>query len=206
MPSLSIKRAVRSLAAPVGAGLARLGISANAVTLFGLILAAACGFFLGRGDYGAGLACLLASSLCDLLDGAVARSRGRTGSPFGAALDSVVDRYGEAMILTGVLVDGVLHRDHGASFVWLWSLALTASFLTSYVRARAEGLGFRCEVGLLERPERLALMGLLCLIGPRSAPWILGALAVGGHITVLQRVLHLRKEARLHPSDRKPGA
>ena len=103
MPSLSIKRAVRSLAAPVGAGLARLGISANAVTLFGLILAAACGFFLSRGNYGAGLACLLASSLCDLLDGAVARSRGRTGSPFGAALDSVVDRYGEAMILTGVL-------------------------------------------------------------------------------------------------------
>ncbi len=204
MPSHSMKRWARNLAAPVGGGLARIGVSANAVTLSGLLFAAACGFFLGRGDYAAGLACLLASSLCDLLDGAVARSRGRGGSPLGATLDSAVDRYGEAMILTGVLVDGVLHRDQGETFLWLWSLALAASFLTSYVRARAEGLGFRCEVGLLERPERLALIGLLCVIGPRAAMWILGALAVGGHITVVQRILHLRREARLSHPDRGP--
>jgi CDP-diacylglycerol---glycerol-3-phosphate 3-phosphatidyltransferase len=194
MPSPSLKRSVRELAAPVGDGLARIGITANAVTLFGLVLAAGCGVLLGRGRWLSGFLCLLASGLCDLIDGAVARARGGTGSPLGAALDSAVDRYGEAMILTGVLVDAVHRRQPGEGFLWLWSLALTAAFLTSYVRARAEGLGFRCEVGLLERPERLTLLGLLCLVGPRGAGWILGALAVGGHITVVQRILHVRRE------------
>lgn len=205
MPSASVKKWVRDFAAPVGNGFARVGISANAVTLSGLLLSAACGFFLGRGKWMAGLGCLLMGSFCDLIDGAVARSRGRSGSPLGAALDSTVDRYGEAMILTGVLVDGVLHRNHGEAFLWLWSLALTASFLTSYVRARAEGLGFRCEVGLLERPERLFLLGLLCAVGPRASMWVLGALAAGGHFTVIQRILHVRREARLNGADRGTG-
>jgi CDP-diacylglycerol--glycerol-3-phosphate 3-phosphatidyltransferase len=202
MPSASLKRWARNLAAPVGTLLARIGISANTVTLSGLLLAIACGFFLGRDNWAAGLACLLASALCDLLDGAVARSRGGSGSPLGASLDSAVDRYGEAMILTGVLVNGIVHRHQGEAFLWIWSLALTASFLTSYVRARAEGLGYRCEVGLLERPERLALLGLLCVIGPRGSIWILGALAVGGHVTVVQRILHLRREVRRNRSSR----
>ena len=188
MPSRSLKGAVRAFLGPVGRAVGAIGISANVVTIAGLALAAGSGVLLARGFWRTAFVCLLGSGLCDLLDGAVARARGGAGSRLGAALDSTVDRYGEALVLTGILVHRVQHGA-GAPFMWLWALALTASFLISYVRARAEGLGLRCEVGLLERPERMGLLLVLCLLGPRAAPWILGVLALGGHITFVQRLI-----------------
>ncbi|MFB3907094.1 MAG: CDP-alcohol phosphatidyltransferase family protein [Candidatus Eisenbacteria bacterium] len=195
MPSDPMKGRVRALARPVGVALARIGVSANAVTLAGFAFAAASGLLLAHGSRIGGLVFLILGSLADLFDGAVARAHGGTGTPFGAALDSTLDRYAEALILTGILISGI-ERGEPALFVWLFALALTGSFLTSYVRARAEGLGMRCEVGLLERPERLVLLGIACLLGPRSDVWVLGALALGSHITFLQRLALVRREAR----------
>jgi len=199
----SIKSSVRAMAAPLGAVLARAGVSANGVTLAGLVLAGITGAMLAGGRWGLGLLFFLASSLCDLLDGAVARARGASGSPLGAALDSTADRYGEALVLGGVLIDAHLRSGAGEIYTWIWVLALTGSFLTSYVRARAEGLGLRCEVGLMERPARLALIGILCLIGPRAGIWTLTLLALGGHITFVQRLLHVRRESMRPARDRE---
>jgi CDP-diacylglycerol--glycerol-3-phosphate 3-phosphatidyltransferase len=197
MPSPALKKLGRDVTRPFGKALASIGVTANAVTIIGLLFAAACGFFLARGQGIAAFLFLVASSMCDMLDGAVARAGGVAGTPMGAALDSTADRYGEALILAGVLIrDHNQDHSHGEWFLWLVVLTLTASFLTSYVRARAEGLGLQCDVGLFERPERLGLLALLCLFGPRFAPYILGLLALGAHVTVLQRLLLVRRSTR----------
>lgn len=194
MPSRSVKQATRSMVLPMGRALARIGLTANGVTLVGLLFAFAVAFALERGWRALAFGCLAISAFCDLLDGAVARARDG-GSSFGAALDSAVDRVGEAAIFAGILIastrDGARER-----FVWIWSLALTSSFLTSYVRARAEGLGIRCEVGLLERPERLGLLALIVVAGTRWTEWGLGLIAILGTITVFQRILHIRVASR----------
>jgi CDP-diacylglycerol---glycerol-3-phosphate 3-phosphatidyltransferase len=195
MPSASLKNFARGFALPVGRALSSIGITANAVTFAGLLFAGGAGVLLGFDRRLAAFACLAGSGLCDLLDGAVARARGGGGSTFGAAFDSTADRYGEALILAGVLLFRIRQGGIDDWFVWLWVLTLVGSFLTSYVRARAEGLGLRCEVGLLERPERLGLMALFPALGPRFAPWILGALALGSHITFVQRLIHIRRTA-----------
>jgi CDP-diacylglycerol--glycerol-3-phosphate 3-phosphatidyltransferase len=187
MPSPAIKNLVRESARPIGTFLASGGITADAVTVAGLCFAALCGVLLALGEWTLAFVSLLVSGLCDMLDGAVARARGGGGTAFGAALDSTADRYGEALILGGILVDAV-HREVGAGFLVVWTLSLIASFLTSYVRARAEGLGLSCEVGILERPERLVLLAILCLLGPSAAPYVLGVLALGGHVTFIQRL------------------
>ncbi len=194
MPSRSLKETTRALALPLGRGLARIGFTANGVTLIGLLFAFAAAVAIARDSRALGLVCIGVSSLCDLLDGAVARAA-TGGSSFGAALDSVVDRLGEAAIMAGVLV-GALHQGAQERYVWIWSAALTASFLISYVRARAEGLGMRCEVGLLERPERLGFLAILALVGPRWGEWVLAILAVLGTFTVFQRLLHVRRLSR----------
>jgi CDP-diacylglycerol---glycerol-3-phosphate 3-phosphatidyltransferase len=194
MPSRSVKQATRDMVLPMGRALARIGLTANGVTLVGLLFAFAVAFALERGWRPLALGCLAISAFCDLLDGAVAKARGG-GSSLGAALDSSADRIGEAAIFAGLLAatvrDGAKER-----FVWIWSIALTSSFLTSYVRARAEGLGLRCEVGLLERPERLGLLALIVIAGTRWTEWGLGLLGVLGTITVFQRILHVRTASR----------
>lgn len=187
MPHPWLKDRTRGLAAPVGRGIAAIGLGPDVITLIGFLLSVAAALWLADGRWILAFVALGAGSLCDLLDGAVARARGG-GTPLGATLDSTVDRYSESVVLTGVLIHR-LQQGVEAWFIWLWAVALTASFLISYVRARAEGLGLRCDVGLLERPERLGLLLLLCLLGPRSAPWILGLLAVGGHVTFIQRIV-----------------
>jgi CDP-diacylglycerol--glycerol-3-phosphate 3-phosphatidyltransferase len=189
-----LKLWVRSLAGPVGCALARLGISADVVTLLGVAAAvvAAWGLFADRRWIA--FAALFASGLMDLLDGAVARAGGRRGTPFGAALDSALDRYGEGLILCAILARLALD----AAPPWLLALAALSSvgsFMVSYVRARSEGLGIPCEVGLLERPERLLLLLVLSLWGRGGWPWILGLLALLTHVTFLQRLFHVRRES-----------
>ena len=189
-----LKDWVRGAARPIGSALASLGISANAVTVLGVVCAIPAAYAFYAGHYLQAFFYLLASGLCDLLDGAVARSRGGSGTKFGAALDSTLDRYGEGLVLGGITL-GLAAR--GAPF-WLLLLAILVgigSFLISYVRARSEGLGIPCEVGILERPERLVLLLVLALWGEGGAPWILGALAVLSHITFLQRLAAVKRGA-----------
>lgn len=197
-----LKRTVRGALEPVGRALARIGLSANAVTILGLIFAATAAYGFVREDRVLAFAFLLASGLSDLLDGAVARARDPQGTAFGAAFDSTLDRYGEGLVLGGVLI-GLAVRGAPGWLLWIALLAGIGSFLVSYVRARSEGLGIPCEVGLVERPERLVLLLLLALAGRPGEPWILGALALLTHVTFIQRLHHVHRASELPVVDEK---
>jgi CDP-diacylglycerol---glycerol-3-phosphate 3-phosphatidyltransferase len=189
-----LKKMFRGAAGPLGGALARIGVPADLVTVLGLMLAVAASYGFVEGRRRLSFVALLFSGLCDLVDGAVARAGGKRGTSLGAALDSTLDRYGEGLVMGAVVVR------LGATGAprWLILLGLLAwigSFLVSYVRARSEGLGIPCEVGILERPERWVLLLILALWGDRGAPWILGAIAVLSHATFLQRLRHIRTES-----------
>ena len=141
---------------PAAAALAWAGVSPDAVTVVGLLVAFAAAGLVAAGYLLAGGLVLLGSGAFDMLDGALARSTGKAG-PFGALLDSTVDRVSEAAILFGVSVYFIL--EDSPLIVVLAFLAVTGSFMVSYVRARAEALDVDCEVGVMTRTE-----GVLSLI------------------------------------------
>lgn len=185
-----LKSRVRTGTQPVGRALASLGISANALTLIGLGLNVVAAGIIAAGWLTAGGVAFLIASAFDTLDGAVARASG-TASPFGAFLDSLTDRYAEAVIFVPLLVLFAGQQQPG--LIVACAAALVGSLLVSYARARAEGLGVDCEIGLLQRPERVVLLGAgLLFPDPLLAPVIV-ILAVVTNITVLQRALHVRR-------------
>ncbi len=175
---------------PVARFLARLGLSPNAVTLFGLIVAGSSAFLLSIGQLWGGGVVLLISGIFDLFDGALARATGKA-SKFGALLDSTVDRVSEAVILLGLLVFYI--RDDSTEGTVLVYLALAGSIMVSYLRARSEGLGIECLVGVMTRPERVATLGIGLIVGhwwPTVVLAVLGAIAGLTLFTSVQRLFH----------------
>jgi CDP-diacylglycerol--glycerol-3-phosphate 3-phosphatidyltransferase len=143
---------------------------------------------------------LALAGLCDFFDGAVARLSG-SGTPFGAFLDSVVDRYSDLVVLMGV----VILYERGDDFTGLFFAMLTVvgTIMTSYTKARAQSTGFSCEVGFLERPERLIILIAGAAFGLLTPAIV--ALALLTNVTALQRVFHVRKAAHLRKgSDQLP--
>ena len=191
----SVKRWVRGRMVAVGSIIARTGLSANALTLIGLLLNVGAAAIVAAGWFVEGGIAFLIASAFDMLDGAVARATNTT-SRFGAFLDSVVDRYNEAAMFVALLV--VFAQRGQTDLVLATALALVGSILVSYARARAEGLSVDCEVGLLQRPERVIIIGAgLIFYGFLLAP-VLWGLALITNVTVVQRALHVRRE--LDPS------
>lgn len=201
---------------PVAAGLVRLGVGPDGITVLGLLtsLAASLAFFEGYFQLGAGLVAF--SGLCDILDGEIARRSGRR-SRFGAFLDSTLDRLSDGMVLAGIagfylvhLTELVLDPSQAVAEITrgleprTWAvvsltavLAMLGSFMVSYTRARAEGLGLDCRVGWFERPERMILIIVAGAfgVGPvMSLALIL--LAVLSFATAAQRVAHIWKLTR----------
>jgi len=180
------KERVRSLLAPLTRWLAATGISPNALTIIGfvLVLAVAVVLALGYRQLG-GILFLLAAGF-DLLDGAVAQLTNRK-TTFGAFLDSNLDRYAEIAIYLALLIPYSLQ---GAALeVILCYLAMAGSLMVSYARARAEGLGLACEVGLLARPERVIILGLGLILDQTLPALVL--LAFFTNLTAVQRILHV---------------
>ena len=172
---------------PVGAFLNRTGLTPNAITLLGLLGTSIGAYFISQGKMTTGGIILLLSVLVDVLDGTMARLRGES-SDFGGFVDSVSDRYAE-FITFGGLVYFFLSREN-YSGVMVTFAATAGSVLVSYVKARAEGLGFTAKVGLLTRVERyLVLIPLLIFDQPFLAPVLI---AILGNITALQRIVHVR--------------
>jgi CDP-diacylglycerol--glycerol-3-phosphate 3-phosphatidyltransferase len=139
---------------------------------------------------------VLISGLFDILDGALARSTNQA-SRFGALLDSTFDRISDAAILLGILAFYI--KDGGAVEIFIVFLALIASLLTSYVRARAEGLDINCPVGLFTRTERVIILALGLLFSPLYSLSILIALlliVVFGFITVVQRLVYVWQQTK----------
>jgi archaetidylinositol phosphate synthase len=137
-----LKRALQDRLEPLAAALSRAGLTANQLTVAGLVFGALSGLSFAMGQAVGAVFWIIVSGLCDMLDGAVARVSGRGGTPFGAVLDSGCDRLGEAFVLAGLLIGKVNHGG-GATNLWffIWAMAFTGSFLVSYMRARAEGVG-----------------------------------------------------------------
>ena len=162
--------------------LARLGLSPNAVTLLGLLASGASAYLLSVGHLWPGGVVLLASGVFDLFDGALARETGRA-SRFGALLDSVVDRVSETVVLLGLLIF-YIDRSSTEGTVLVY-LALAGSIMVSYLRARAEGLGIECEVGIMTRPERVAVLGAGLIVGQWWLTGVLVALGVIAGLTLL---------------------
>jgi CDP-diacylglycerol--glycerol-3-phosphate 3-phosphatidyltransferase len=187
----TIKAHARSLLAAPARGLGWMGVTPNHLTLLGLLVSGGAGVLLAYGFFRTGAVVLLVGSLCDMLDGAVARETGRS-SPFGAFLDSTVDRVAEMLVFAGLLVH--FAREDSILYALLAFLAAGGSFLVSYTRARAEGLGISCEVGWMERPERLVLLILACLLGAGAVQVALWVLTVLVGWTSWQRIRHVQRE------------
>lgn len=166
--------------------LGRLGVSPNALTVFGYLLHLPVMYTLATGHMSLGGILLAIASLFDSLDGSVAREMGQV-TTFGAFLDSVADRFSEGTVLLGLLL---WHLQSGSKIeVVLIYAAVFGSLMVSYTRARAEGVGIECKEGLLTRFERVILLvaGLI-LQQVRIALWVLAMLT---NFTALQRVYHV---------------
>jgi len=176
---------IERMVAPFGRVLARMGVSPNALTTFGLLLTGVAAVLVATGHYLAAGWVLVLGGAMDTFDGAVARESGRA-TPYGGFYDSVSDRISDGMIL-GVIAWSVAGSPR---LLLLTIIALVAAEVTSYVRARAEAIDLDCSVGILERAERALLIVLGLLVAPLLEP-VLWVLAIGGIVTVAQRVHHV---------------
>lgn len=183
-----LKNQARMGMEPVGQALARTGISPNVLTTVGCLLNFGVAAVIAFGSLSIGGVLILVAGAFDMLDGALARAAGRT-TTFGAFLDSTLDRYSEAAIFLGVFVEGALRGDLQVQL--LAYAAAIGSLMVSYARARAEGLGLRNSVGILQRPERVILLGVGLIFGLEVyALWMLAILT---NLTALHRILHVRR-------------
>ncbi|HEU5035273.1 MAG TPA: CDP-alcohol phosphatidyltransferase family protein [Mycobacteriales bacterium] len=191
---------VNRVVIPIARRLVAMGVTPDALTVIGTIGVAggALGFY-PRGHFFVGTLVITAFVFSDLLDGAVARVRGSSGQ-WGAFLDSTMDRVGDGAVF-GSLALWYAGRGDSLTMCAVALYVLVAGVVTSYAKARAESLGMTCNVGIAERSERLivvlACTGLSGLFGVpelrRAALW---GLAVATTITVVQRVVEVRRQAR----------
>jgi CDP-diacylglycerol--glycerol-3-phosphate 3-phosphatidyltransferase len=189
----------RSLASRSVKRLARTGVTPNVLTTTGVSLCLAAAIlvpFENRADsllvYWLAAGLFVVGSLLDILDGALARVGGKS-TPFGAFIDSTTDRVGEGAMLAAI---ALVFSRHGQDWaVVLAVAAVVGSFLVSYTRARAEALGLKGDVGLGSRAERVVLITAGLVFAPWGGlPWAIAVLAATAWLTVVQRVLHVRKQ------------
>ncbi|MDQ7029955.1 MAG: CDP-alcohol phosphatidyltransferase family protein [Ardenticatenia bacterium] len=162
------------------------GVSPNALTVMGFAFTAGVAVVLAQGAFVVGGVLLIVSALFDTLDGGVARATGRV-SPFGAFLDSTLDRWAEALLYGGLLW-WFWQQNQGLEATLAYA-TIIGSLLVSYTRARAEGLGIECKVGWFTRFERIAILVLGLLLD--QITFALVPLAVLSNFTALQRMWHV---------------
>jgi len=185
------KESLNGAADPVARLLLRAQVRPNQLTVLGLgvSLVAAHAFFQGRLRMAAAL--LTVAGLFDFFDGSLARLAG-SESPFGAFLDSVVDRYSDLVVLLGIVL--YYERQDDTTGVFLTMATLVGTIMVSYTKARAQSIGVRCEIGLMERPERMIVLiagGAFHLL--TAAVMVLAVLT---NATALQRILYVWRAAR----------
>ena len=175
--------------------LAKTGLSPNALTLFGFAVTLAVAWVLSTGRFFSGGLLVLFSGAFDFLDGALARATGRS-TKFGAFLDSTLDRFSDAALFLGLLAYYASQGSHYQEII-LIGAALTGSLVTSYTRARAEGLGLKDEVGVFTRTERIILLAIGLIIGhwhSDAMTVVLWIIAVLSNLTALQRIYHVWRQ------------
>ena len=179
-------------------------LTPNAISLTGLVLCLAAAALIFVDEWFLGGLAFVVGSVCDTLDGRYSRMSGK-GSSFGAFLDSTLDRMEEGIVLTAVAFQ--FSQDGNDAAVAAVVVAVLASLMVSYTRARAEALGVECKVGIADRAVRVVILsvglilargaGLLDVELIEPAVWVLAGLSV---ITVGQRIFHVRQELRRAPA------
>ena len=195
------REALKGLSDWTGRSLARVGFTANSLTALGIALSAVAAWRIADGAFLAGGLILAAGGVLDFCDGAVARARG-TASRYGAFLDSVTDRVSDALVFSafawyffrgGPGGSGV-SPDGNELMAGVALAAYGGSQLTSYIRAKAESLGYDCKTGILERAERLILLCAGLILGfVEIMLWAVAALSI---VTVVQRLVHVVRQDR----------
>lgn len=171
--------------------LSKWKLSPNSFTVAGMVITAFGAAAFGIGYIRPAGLLILAGGVCDTIDGMIARKCGKA-SRFGALLDSSVDRYAEFCMFVGIAAYFIHRADYATSAGAV--LALCGSFMVSYTRARAESLGFEARIGIMQRPERVLLIGLGALIHItlfKLAIWLIALLA---NWTALQRIRYAYKQ------------
>jgi phosphatidylglycerophosphate synthase len=192
---------IKGIFEPIALALGRLGLTPDALTLIGFAITVLGAAVIALQHWSLGGVIVLVGGVFDMFDGTLARATGRV-SRWGAFVDSVFDRGGEAIVYVGI-VFGAAVEEHTRVPI-LATSALAAAFMVSYVRARAEGLGFSAgkgmaAVGLMPREVRLVILsvGLILADAPniKALEFTLGIIVVGSTITVIQRILHVRRQS-----------
>jgi CDP-diacylglycerol---glycerol-3-phosphate 3-phosphatidyltransferase len=185
------KDALLFLLRPLVRWLSIMRVRPDTLTVIGWTLALFSAVLFGLGYARIAGVIMLLGGLFDALDGAVARESNRM-SAFGAFLDSTLDRLSESAVFVGLIFYfASASRPYEAL---LAGIAMTFSLLTSYARARAEGLNINCEVGILERAGRIVILSVLSIVGLPTVG--LGLVAAGALVTTAQRILHVRRATR----------
>ena len=189
---------VRRIAARSMSGLARSRVTPNSLTAGGVMLCTAGAivvYFEDRAELAAfwlGAALFIVGSILDILDGALARTSGKA-TPFGAFVDSMTDRVSEGVMLASIAL--LFMRDGNQVALAFTFAAAVGSFLVSYARAKAEILGLRGDVGIGSRAERVVVISAGLILAPWGAlQWSIYLLAATAWLTVIQRLLHVRRQ------------
>jgi len=192
------RKLVTGIIDPPAKFLLRIGITPDVVTVIGTLgaIVGAVGF-LARGEFIMGVVIIMIFAAADLLDGTMARMQGTSG-PWGNFLDATLDRVADGAIFGSIAFYAASENNYSLLAASL--IALVAGQVTSYAKARAEAVGAECNVGLVERAERLMLVLLAILLAGFGVPYVLEivmwALAALGIVTVIQRFVHVRGQLR----------
>ena len=196
---------------PVGNILARTGVHPNVLSITGLILSILAGFVYSIGSFFWAAWVVVLAGTCDALDGQLARQSDKN-SKFGAFFDSTLDRYSDGLILMGLAwyfaggpVFFEAHDGGTIAFQSPWAvlfivMALAGSFMVSYTKARAEAIGLDCNVGLMQRPERItlliigSLLSAIPVIGPILIKLTILVLAISSNFTAIHRMIYIRNQ------------
>lgn len=187
---LYLRKLFKGIIDPIAGFLLRIGLKPNHITILGFLLSGLSAYFIASGKFTLAGFILLVGAPLDVVDGSMARKLGEP-TKFGAFFDSVVDRYSELVVFLGLLIFYLQEAKILACI--LIFIAAGGSILVSYVKTRAESLGFSARMGILTRVERMLIMivGLVFNI-PMVALWVIAILA---NFTAIQRFLFVRKQA-----------
>jgi len=199
------------LVTPVGNLLGRMGVHPHILSVLGLFLSLVAAFLFGNGLFFWAAWVVVLAGICDTLDGHIARQF-KKNTPFGSFFDSTLDRYGDMLLLTGLAyyfsggrsfmaLQGTQAQGHASPWTVILILAaIVGAFMVSYAKARAEGLGIECRIGLMQRPERMtlliigSLLGAVPMVGLLLLKCALLLMAVFTNMTAVRRILYIRKE------------
>ena len=171
--------------------LTKWGVSPNSISIAGLVITVLAALAFTAGYIRLGGVLILLGGLCDTFDGVIARSAGKA-TRYGAFFDSVIDRYSELIMFFGIAAHFVLIEDYLTSIVIF--LAMCGSIMVSYSRARAESLGFTAKIRIMQRAERIVLLGFGALIHITALKIAIWLVAILANLTALQRIRHVSRQ------------